>query len=223
MKTLLHVGCGSSAIKDLPNHFQDGSWQEIRYDIDSSVAPDIVGSLQDMSLIEDTSIDAIFSSHNIEHVSSFEIPGVLSEFFRVLKPEGFAIILCPDILSVAEAITHGALTEPLYISAAGPINAIDIIYGYQSALQKGDVFMAHKMAFTDRTLAEALLAAGFLGSVVARDKIFGLHSISTKTAWPTTQMESFINGILPKPEFFIGLKTFGCYEQILTSQSRFTP
>lgn len=113
MKTLLHVGCGSSDIRHLPTYFNDGSWNELRYDINEAVLPDIVGSLQDMSMIEDGSIDALYSSHNIEHVWPFEVPQVLSEFARVLKPDGFAAVLCPDILSVAQAITKGYLEQPL--------------------------------------------------------------------------------------------------------------
>ena len=80
MKTVLHVGCGSSNIAHLPSCFQGGHWVELRYDINEAVEPDIVGTLQDMSLIEDGSMDAIYSSHNIEHVSSFEVSSVLAEF-----------------------------------------------------------------------------------------------------------------------------------------------
>jgi hypothetical protein len=41
MKTLLHVGCGTSDIRHLPAYFNDGQWIELRYDIDASVQPDL--------------------------------------------------------------------------------------------------------------------------------------------------------------------------------------
>ena len=211
MKTLLHVGCGPANMANLPSFFHDGQWEELRYDIDESVSPDIVGTLQDMSLIDDGSVDAIFSSHNIEHVWAFEVNGVLSEFLRVLKPEGFAIVLCPDIMSVAQAVTQGALTNPLYHSPAGPISAIDIIYGHQKAIEHGNHFMAHKTAFTAETLAEALLTVGFSGASITRDKIFGLHSIASKEKWDTATFTSMAKQLKPIAEHSLENIDFGCY------------
>jgi len=43
----------------------------------------------DMPAVADGSVDAIYSSHNIEHLYPDEIPVALKEFLRVLKPEGF--------------------------------------------------------------------------------------------------------------------------------------
>lgn len=211
MKTLLHVGCGPANLANLPSYFHGGQWEELRYDIDELVTPDIVGTLQDMSLIDDGSVDAIFSSHNIEHVWAFEVHGVLSEFFRVLKPEGFAIVLCPDIMSVAQAIVMGASASTLYESPAGPIGVIDIIYGHQEAIKHGNHFMAHKTAFTAETLADALNSAGFAGARVTRDKIFGLHSIATKEEWDRTAFITMVQNLMPASEHSLEYIDFGCY------------
>lgn len=178
VKTILHVGCGGQDIRSMPPYFHDGTWSEIRFDIDPGANPDIQGELQDLSLIEDASIDVVYSSHNIEHVSSFEVSVVLKGFRRVLGDDGFALILCPDIQSVAQAIFAGNLENPLYISPAGPISAIDIVYGHQKAIQQGQIYMAHKTAFTAETLAKHLMAAGFPHVLVARDRVFGLHAIA---------------------------------------------
>ena len=62
MKTLLHVGCGPTSLRDLKAYLQDGTWTEIRYDIDPAVEPDITGTLQDMSILEDGVIDAVYSA-----------------------------------------------------------------------------------------------------------------------------------------------------------------
>lgn len=162
----------------MPSYFQDGTWEEIRFDIDPDVDPDMVGMMQDLSLIEDGYVDAVYSSHNIEHVSSFEVQGALAGFRRVTNDDGFLVISCPDMLSVAQAIVNGALEEVLYHSPAGPISALDIVYGHQGAIAQGKVYMAHKTAFTAHTLARHLMDAGFQRVDVARDRVFGLHAIA---------------------------------------------
>ncbi len=177
MKTLLHVGCARLTIAALP-YFREGGWSEIRYDIDPSVEPDIVGESQDMSLIDDAAADALWSAHNIEHVSSFEVQPVLREFRRVLRADGFLVVLCPDMLQLAQAVIDGKLEQPLYESPAGPISTLDILYGHQPSIQAGNHYMAHKMAFTSDTLAGHLQAAGFACVVVLRDHACGLHAVA---------------------------------------------
>jgi hypothetical protein len=46
----------------------------LRLDIDKNVNPDIVGTMLDMSAVADASVDAVFSSHNIEHLYPHEAP-----------------------------------------------------------------------------------------------------------------------------------------------------
>ena len=72
MKTLLHVGCGSQDISSCLG-FNSSEWNEIRFDINIDVNPDILGTLTDMKSVKTNSVDAIYSAHNIEHIYSFEI------------------------------------------------------------------------------------------------------------------------------------------------------
>lgn len=176
------MGCGGTDIRHIPEYFHSGQWDEVRYDIDESVDPDIRGSIQDLSAIASATVDALMSSHNLEHVWSFEVPRVLQEFHRVLKPTGFAYIACPDVVTVAEAIVAGVLEEPLYVSPMGPISPIDILYGHQEAIRDGQTYMAHKHAFSATSLARSILSAGFAGVTVRRDGLFGLSAIATKEA-----------------------------------------
>lgn len=160
IKKFLHVGCGPQNKLSLKG-FNDDHWQEIRFDIDPAVNPDIQGTLTDMGLVPTESVDAIYSSHNIEHLFPHEVPLALSEFYRVLKPEGFVVITCPDLQSVCEAVVQDKLLEPLYQSSAGPIAAIDILYGHRAAMERGNHFMAHKCGFTYSALGGVFLNAGF--------------------------------------------------------------
>ncbi|MBY0240298.1 MAG: class I SAM-dependent methyltransferase [Burkholderiaceae bacterium] len=158
---LLHIGCGTAGPERLPPCFRDPQWMEIRADIDPSLNPDIVCSMLDLSDIESASFDAIWSSHNLEHLSWYEVPTALAEFHRVLKPDGFALITVPDLRAISGYITNDKLTETLYDSPAGPISPLDILFGHQRSLQQGNPFMAHKTGFTANTLGQALIDAGF--------------------------------------------------------------
>lgn len=161
-KTILHVGPGhrKNGAK-LPPVFQGSEWREIRLDIDPSNEPDILGSMLDMSAVQDASIDAIYSAHNIEHVYAHEVPQVLKEFLRVLKPEGFLVVTCPDLQTVCQLVAEDKLGDAAYTSQAGPITPLDILYGHGAALAAGHHYMAHKTGFTLKTLTQALQAAGF--------------------------------------------------------------
>jgi SAM-dependent methyltransferase len=160
MKKFLHVGCGPQNKSGLKG-FSSGEWQEIRFDIDPDVNPDIQGTLTDMTLVASDSMDAIFSSHNIEHIFPHEVPLALAEFLRVLKPNGIVVITCPDLQVVCEAVAKDKLLEPLYESPAGPISPIDILYGHRGFIQQGNHFMAHKCGFTYSVLGGLFMAAGF--------------------------------------------------------------
>jgi predicted SAM-dependent methyltransferase len=161
MKKLLHVGPGHAHIENTTAGFNNGQWQELRLDIDPSVQPDIIGTMTDMSLVKDQSVDAIFSSHNIEHLYPHEVPTALAEFNRVLASDGFCVITCPDLKSVCALVAQDQLTETAYESPAGPIAAIDMLYGHRNYMAAGNLFMAHRCGFTEKVLRGTLNACGF--------------------------------------------------------------
>jgi predicted SAM-dependent methyltransferase len=184
MKTFLHVGCGPGKKTNTTPAFQGPEWQELRLDIDEAVQPDILGSMTDMRAVGSESVDAIFSSHTIEHLYPHEVPAALAEFLRVLKPEGFAIITCPDLQAVAELIAQDKLADEAYHSPAGPITPLDILYGHRRAMAAGNLFMAHHCGFTESVLNATLLGGGFgsIGSVRRPAPAFDLWVIASKKA-----------------------------------------
>jgi hypothetical protein len=165
---VLHVGCGVYHREKLPAVFHDG-WREIRLDIDPEVRPDVVASITDMRAISDRAVDAVYSSHNIEHLYPHEVPLALREMRRVLKPDGVALIKLPDLQEVARHVADGKLEDPLYTSPMGPIAPLDILYGHRPSLASGNTFMAHRTGFTGATLGAALIRAGFAAALVQRD------------------------------------------------------
>ncbi len=170
-KTVLHVGCGPYGRDSLHKTFRTKEWLEVRLDIDPSVKPDIIGTITDMSGVASEFADALYSSHNLEHVFNHEVPVALAEFYRVLKPGGFALITLPDIQKVAECVAEGNLEDTLYVSAAGPIAAIDILYGFGEAIARGNHYMAHRTGFTAQSLAKKMQEAGFRDIEVRRENL----------------------------------------------------
>lgn len=189
MKSFLHVGCGPKHKDRTTKAFNSEDWREIRFDIDPSVSPDVVGTMTDMSKVSDSSVDAVFSSHNIEHLYPHEVPVALSEFKRVLAPGGFVVITCPDLQSVCALIAEDKLTDPAYTSPAGPIAPLDILYGHRAAMARGNLYMAHRCGFTQKVLSGTLAAAGFASVASAKraGPFFDLWIIGTKD--PTSEEE----------------------------------
>ena len=171
-RIVLNVGCGPRQPDKLAPVFRDPGWRELRLDIDPDVQPDVVASLTDMRAVADASVDAVWSSHNLEHLFAHEVPTALAEFRRVLKPQGFLLVTLPDLQAVAKVVADGnpdaVLMRTRMNGAEGPpITALDILFGHDWWIERGRTFMAHRTGFTRQTLGRKLLDAGF-GTVAVR-------------------------------------------------------
>lgn len=180
-RTVLHVGCGSVGTGQVPSIFRGPEWREVRLDIDPDVHPDVVATITCMAPVADSSVDGVWSSHNLEHLYAHEVPLALAEFLRVLKPGGLVLMTMPDLQSLAAAIGSDRLEETLYESPAGPICPIDVLFGYRRAISGGNAFMAHKTGFTAKTLRQKLEAAGFGNVRVERGDGFDLWGAGYKS------------------------------------------
>jgi len=194
---LLHVGCGPQNKAGTTPFFQSDDWQEIRFDIDASVKPDIQGTLIDMSAVESNSMDAVYSSHNIEHLYPHEVPFALAEILRVLKDDGIFVVTCPDLQSVCKLVAEDKLLEPAYISPAGPIAPLDILYGHRPPMARGNLYMAHRCGFTQKVLMNTLAGAGFKTVVAAsRPSAFDLWAVGSKSERPVPEVEALLRAQL---------------------------
>jgi predicted SAM-dependent methyltransferase len=141
---------------------QSAEWDEIRLDIDPRVRPDIICSTVDMrGVVESESVDAVWSSHTVEHLHEHEAMLAFAEFRRVLVPSGFLLLRCPDLEAVVRLLLEKGLDHVAYRSAAGPITPLDMLFGHRSSITAGNHFMSHHTGFTDERLGTMLVDAGF--------------------------------------------------------------
>lgn len=145
-RVLVNAGCGPADGSKLPAYF-DG-WRHVRVDTDASVQPDILADLTDLSPIPDGSADAVWAAHCVEHLYEHQVPLALAEFRRVLRDDGFACVIVPDLQAMGSYLSADKLHEPVYQSAAGPVTPHDMIFGFGAAIAGGRPSMAHRSGFT---------------------------------------------------------------------------
>mgnify|MGYP001203599076 FL=1 len=198
IKKFLHVGCGPARKENITGEFSLSHWHELRFDIDPNVTPDIVGTMTDMSALENAYVDAIYSSHNIEHLYAHEVAEALSEFKRVLNEDGFLILTCPDLQEVAKLVAEDKLLEPAYTSPAGPITPLDILYGFRPSIAQGNTYMAHRCGFTETVLRGTLVANGFTAvATMRRPSAFDLWAVASVCARSEDELKSLAGKHFP--------------------------
>lgn len=139
-----------------------------------------------MTAIRDCCIDAIWSSHNLEHLHSFEVPVALAEFKRILKPQGYLLVTLPDLRAIAREIALDRINATLYNSQAGDICALDMVFGHQASVAEGNHYMAHRTGFTASSLGQSLQDAGFEEVRVHEGHRWDLWAIATMPDTPAT-------------------------------------
>lgn len=158
----LNVGAGphGSGLRP-PGLVARAGWQEVRLDADPGVQPDIVAPANDLSTLADESFDAVFSSHCIEHLYLDQAVPALREWRRVLRPDGFLLLVCPDLQAAAQMVAQDRLFEVAY---AG-IRPYDIIFSHQGLVAQGraqgHTFMEHKSGYTLSCLRQLVNEAGY--------------------------------------------------------------
>ncbi|PID77720.1 MAG: hypothetical protein CSB24_00090 [Deltaproteobacteria bacterium] len=159
-KSVLNVGGGSKKIA-IPDHYN--GWRHDLLDINPDAKPDILLDARKLTTLAPACYDAVYNSHNLEHFPAHEVPQILAGFFHILKPDGFAEIHVPDLQAVAEhwVKNNMDISDVLYHSPAGPIKIREVFYGHEAAMAGGNSFMAHSTGFSQKSLGQELIRAGF--------------------------------------------------------------
>lgn len=143
----LHLGCGRKRIDGYINI--DGVMTE---------AADRVMNILDLDFPPNT-VDEIYSSHMIEHLSPQELEIALSNWFAILKPGGILTIRCPNFeytlrlfLDTPEPERWDKTTLPTGVV----VTPFNMIFGSMEG-----PFQYHKNAFTSAHLRSILEEHGF--------------------------------------------------------------
>jgi len=113
--------------------------------VDNTATADVKAEMWALPF-DDSTVDAIWSSHSLEHVGVYKVAQTLREWLRVLKPGRRAIVQVPNFDYVAK----------YWLTGADRAWAEAMVFGTQS-----DEGQYHKCAFTAASLRADLEAAGF--------------------------------------------------------------
>jgi predicted SAM-dependent methyltransferase len=132
----LHLGCGKRKIPGF-----------IHIDAIDFPHVDHVTTIDNLSFIQDKSVELIYNCHVLEHFKRRELFKVLSEWFRVLQPGGILRIAVPDFASLCTVYQKYEKMELVI----GPL------FGRQDYL-----YNIHYNAFDLQTLTKLLEDVGFI-------------------------------------------------------------
>lgn len=198
VKIVLNAGSGPARPNDLHPLFDRQTWRQTRLDIDPTFNPDVVASIVDMrAVVPDRSVDAIWCSHNIEHLRNFEVMPALREFRRVLRLDGFLFVTCPDLEAVVMLVQDKGIDAFAYHSPAGPIHAVDMLFGHSPSIEAGHESMSHRTGFTLDRLGRMLNEAGFANVCVTKGAGYDLWALAVM---PKTDLNLLAEGLEKTPQ-----------------------
>lgn len=154
MKRQLHIG----GTQVSPN------WEIFNIQQDKGV--DYVGDAENLKRFPDETFDKVYASHVLEHFDGRVITKVLTEWYRVLKPDGLLYLSVPDMDIICELFLDKAL------SLKSRIKLLNIIYGGHT-----DSYDYHYFGFDLQLLVGYLESAGFKGA--DKTEIFGIFADSS--------------------------------------------
>lgn len=182
MPSVLNVGGASKKIAISPRF---AGWEHLLLDIDPACKPDLCMDARELHTLERGRFDAVYCSNNLEHYHRADALKVLRGFEHVIKDDGFAEVLVPDLHGLMQVVVSKGLDidDPIYLTTWGaPILVRDVIYGYSKEVESGNAFYAHKTGFTPKSLPQVLLAAGFGAvSLLPSVNVLELHAVAFKT------------------------------------------
>ena len=100
------------------------------------------------------------SSHTLEHFSRKDMPDVLEEWLRVLRPGGELRLIVPDLAVAAKEILEGGILTN---------DALNILYGAQD-----DPTNFHRIGFTKETLTQLVEGKGLKVEWIEQQKPLSL-------------------------------------------------
>lgn len=163
---------------DYINHLRDAidvsGWPEQQQKLVGQIKAGLIDSrVHDVRKplpFEDDSVDAIYLGQCVEHLNrGYELPNVLKECLRVLKPGAPIRITTPDLQLLLDHAAAGSLgvfgnEQPEFFNGALPEDQLCyLMFGAMGPNCKAERYEGHFHVYTQRSLALALREAGFRG------------------------------------------------------------
>lgn len=167
-KIVVSLGWKSAIKGSLSRHFPLDLWEEVRVDKDPSAAPDLQSELHHIPQIPNASVDGVWINHLLQRFTFSEAAAVLTEAVRMLKEGGELLISVPDMQLAANYLARSEGEAEMFRAPAGPITAIDMMYGFQRAIEAGDSTRIHKSGYTAESLGYFVRHAGVCNLHVQR-------------------------------------------------------
>lgn len=137
----INVGCGRKA---LPGY--------VNVDIDPNSAAGVLAPADKLPF-EDASLDEVLAIHLVEHFYSWEVPVLIKEWARVLRPGGLLVVELPNVLLAARNLVEG-----LKVGKHPDQGSMWAIYG-DDTLE--NPLMMHKSGWWPERLAKVISPLGF--------------------------------------------------------------
>lgn len=142
----IHLGCGKHVLEDYVN-------VDMVKHPKAKREPEMLGVDITKALpFDDGVADEIMAIHLLEHFYEWEVPDVLAEWRRILKPGGRLVLEMPDVVKACRNIIEGQ----------SPQMGMWPLFG-DNTLK--DPLMCHKWAWCYNTLKPVLSENGFCGII----------------------------------------------------------
>lgn len=113
---------------------------------------DIVATADAIPL-PDGSVDEILACHIIEHALPWDVPDILKEWHRILKPGGLLAMEQPDLIKCCQNVLNGVVGR--HPDQMG-------LWGLFGDDRERDAWMLHRYSYTFQSLEKLVIAAGFV-------------------------------------------------------------
>ena len=134
----INMGCGWRNFGTDWVHIDSGDYDHLDYE-----------SIVDLKQFKDNTVDLIYASHVVEYFDRQQIPSVLQEWRRILKPNGKLRVAVPNFKEISRLYT----TENYSLD-----NFVGLLYG---RMPMGAETIYHKTVYDFPSLKKVLEKSGF--------------------------------------------------------------
>jgi predicted SAM-dependent methyltransferase len=150
----LHLGCGPNLLEGYVN---------VEGDYLAHMEGIAVHDLTQPFPIPDNTVSEILTVHVIEHIMPHDVPAMLTEWLRILKPGGFVATEWPDLLKMCQVIVD----NPHYLYSKNGKELKRSVAGIFGNISRyKDPVMLHKWGYSAESLKRLKLEMGFSRAII---------------------------------------------------------